>query len=365
MIAYLQYFGGLKMRNITLKDVANQLQISRITVSKVINNKPGVSLGTKKKVLQKLLESGYDKLSDEQVRFASESHEESDKCIAVVTIAPDFSEFWLKIINSISKALTNTGYDFIYSILVKNDEDKYTLPKIIGSRHVSGIIVINVYDEAIIDNLLETKIPTVFLDTTPNMYQRHSGCDLLLLDGSRSIYQITEHIINNGLTEFGFIGDITYSKTILDRWEGFKTALNDHHLQISPQYCFTHSSYGHFYYMEEIVNALKGITSMPQAFVCANDYIAFLLIDYLKSKGYRVPEDIAVSGYDNIREKITVESQLTTVCVDTEILGERLVKQIFMRIEIPQLPNEITYVQPKIIYRKSTEKHIENSCANK
>ncbi|HEX2985629.1 MAG TPA: substrate-binding domain-containing protein [Caproiciproducens sp.] len=344
------------MRNITLQDIANQLQISRITVSKVINDKPGVSLETKKKVLQKLLENGYDKLSDEQIRFANESHEESDKCIAVVTIAPDFSEFWLKIINSITKALTNTGYDFIYSILVENDENKYPLPKIIDPRHVSGIIVINVYDEAVIGNLLETKIPTVFLDTTPNMYRKHNGSDLLLLDGVNSIYQITEHMIKSGLTEFGFIGDITYSKTILDRWKGFEAALNNNHLQANPNYCFTQSPYGHFYYMEEIAGALKDMTAMPQAFVCANDYIAFLLIDYLKSRGYRVPDDIAVSGYDNIREKITVESQLTTVCVDTEILGVRLVKQIFMRIEMPHLPSEIIYIQPKVVYRKSTEK---------
>lgn len=343
------------MKHITLKDIAEQLQISRITVSKVINNKPGVSLDTKKKVLRKLLENGYDKLSEEQIQFAQEHQEETTKCIAVVTIAPDFSEFWMKIINSISSALTDTKYDFIYSILAKNDEKKYVLPKMINPRHVNGIIVINVYDDSVINSLIETGIPTVFLDTTPKMFCQSNKSDLLLLDGSNSICQITSHMIDQGISDFGFIGDITYSKTILDRWEGFKRALNAHHIPINAKSCFTNSPYGHFYYKEEITKVMENIGQMPKAFVCANDYIAFLLIDYLKEKGYCVPGDITVSGYDNIRGKITMESKLTTVCVNTEILGKRLVKQILMRIDMPEMPAETIYIQPEIIYRASTE----------
>jgi LacI family transcriptional regulator len=344
------------MDHMTLKEAANQLHLSRITVSKVINNKPGVSLETKKKVLRKLAEGGYEKLSQEQLQLAGKISEKQARCIAVVTIAPDFSEFWLKIINSISSSLAGTGYDFIYSILAKNNEGKYVLPQIIDSPHVSGIIVINVYDDEIILSLLKTEIPVVFLDTTPRMFHEATEGDLLLLDGFNSIGEITDRMIQSGLTDFGFVGDITYSKTILDRWEGFQNSLASHRLPLLQKYCFTSSPAGHFYYPDEIAGALKGISSLPQAFVCANDYIAFMLIDSLKKKGCRVPEDIAVSGYDNIRENITMESQLTTVCVDTEILGQRLVKQILMRIAIPNLPREIIYIKPKVIYRESTNK---------
>jgi LacI family transcriptional regulator len=342
------------MDHITLKEAANQLHLSRITVSKVLNNKPGVSLETKKKVLRKLAENGYDKLTPEQLQLAGKITERRARCIAVVTIAPEFSEFWLKIINAISTSLAGTDYDFIYSILTKNEEGNYTIPKIIDQRHVSGIIVINVYDDEIIHSLLDMGIPVSFLDTTPSMFREDAGGDLLLLDGFNSIKQITEHMIEKGLTEFGFIGDITYAKTMLDRWEGFQAALAAHGLPLQQKYCFTSCPGGHFYYPEEISAVLDGLSSLPQAFVCANDYIAFMLIDKLKKRGCRVPEDISISGYDNIRENLTAESRLTTVCVDTEILGRRLVKQILMRIGIPDLPRETIFIQPKIIYRDST-----------
>ena len=344
------------MDHITLKEAANQLHLSRITVSKVLNNKPGVSLETKKRVLRKLAESGYERLSQDQLLLAGKIPEKQVRCIAVVTIAPDFSEFWLKIINSISNSLTGTGYDFIYSILTRNSEGKYVIPQIIDPHHVSGIIVINVYDDEIISSLVKTKIPTVFLDTTPRMFEKSVGGDLLLLDGFHSICQITKHMVKNGLNKFGFVGDITYSKTIFDRWEGFQAALASCQLPLQQKYCFTSSPTGHFYYPDEIFSVLENLSSLPQAFVCANDYIAFMLIDKLKKKGYRIPEDIAVSGYDNIRENLTTNSHLTTVCVDTEILGQRLVKQILMRIEIPNLPCETIFIQPKIIYRESTGK---------
>lgn len=343
------------MKKTTLQEIADHLNISRITVSKVINNKPGVSLEMKKKVAQKLVEHGYKKIDDSLLNLLEDPQSEEIKCIAVVAIAPEFSEFWLKIINSIANALTETGYDFIYSFLSRNEENQFVLPKMIDAKHVNGVIVINVYDDMAIQTLYQTGIPTIFLDITPQMYTENIKGDIVLLDGSRSIFEITNHIISQGRTEIGFIGDITYSKTILERWEGFKRAMTANGLSIHNKFCFTSSSYGHFYYKEEIENFLNDVKVLPQAFVCANDFIAFMLIDYLKKRGYRIPEDIAVSGYDDIREKITAESKLTTVTIDTDILGKRLVKQVLMRIETPNMPNEIIYIEPNVVYRDSTD----------
>jgi LacI family transcriptional regulator len=343
------------MRRVTLKEVANQLELSRITVSKVINGKPGVSLETQKRVIRKLLDSGYDKLTDEQIRLVEKPRDAGVKSVAVITIAPDFSEFWLNIINAVSRTLNREGYNFIYSILAKGDNNRYDLPKTINREHVSGIIAINVYDDLVIRSILELGMPTVFLDTTPSMFRNSREGDLVLLDGSRSVFEITSHLADLGISNFGFMGDITYAQTIRDRWTGFRDALNERKISLNPQYCFTSSPRGHFYSKEEVVEHLKKLSSFPRAFVCANDFIAFMVIDYLKKRGFRVPQDIMVSGYDDIRERITAESHLTTVHVDTEILGQRLVRQILFRLAIPDMPREIIYIRPKVIYRQSTE----------
>ena len=343
------------MNRVTLSEIAGRLGLSRITVSKVIHGKPGVSLETQKRVIRELLENGYGKLSDDQIRLVEKPRDNQVRNVAVVTIAPDFSEFWLKIINSVSRTLNRSGYNFIYSILVKGEDNRYGLPKTINRNHVSGIIVINVYDDSVIRSILDLGVPAVFLDTTPSMFQHSREGDLVLLDGVRSIFEITDHLIERGISEFGFMGDITYSQTILDRWTGFQEALSAHGIRSRQQYCFTSSPGGHFYSREEVTGHLKKLTSFPQAFVCANDFIAFLVVDYLTGLGYRVPQDIAVSGYDDIHERITAESRLTTVHVDTEILGQRLVRQILLRLSEPCMPREIIYVQPKVLYRQSTE----------
>lgn len=340
----------------SLKDIADQLNISRITVSKVLNNKPGVSLDTKKKVVNKLLEQGYKMIDSSLVDLVSEKSESNtNKCIAVVAIAPEFSEFWLKIISSITNTLSKLDYECIYSFLSNKDASQFTLPKILDSSSIGGIIVINVYEENVIRALSESGIPTVFLDVCPNMHDEGVNGDVVFLDGYRSISEITNRIIAQGRREIGFIGDITYSKTILDRWEGYKNALRSNNIELNEKYCYTHSSYGHYYFKEEIEDQLSESPSLPQAFICANDFIAFMLIDFLKKKNYRIPEDIAVSGFDDIRERLTQESELTTVTINTEILGQRLVRQILMKIETPEKPNEIIYIEPKVIFRKSTD----------
>lgn len=342
------------MKRVRLQDVADQLNISRITVSKVINNKPGVAYSTRKKVLRTLVDHGYDKLDEAVLALIANEAPEPVRRIAVLAIAPEFSEFWLKTINSIAAALTDSGYEFVYSFLSRNDENQFVLPKIIDKNSISGVIVINVYDDVAIQALSEADIATVFLDTTPRMYHQRTKGDIVLLDGSRSIYAITSHIIEKGRTNIGFVGDITYSKTILDRWKGFKQAMKDHNLPLNPRHCLTRSDYGHYYYMSEIEQALDNLEEMPDAFVCANDFIAFMLIDYLKKHGYQIPTDIAVSGYDDIREKITAASKLTTVTIDNDLLGKRLVQQVLMRVNNPQMPSEIIFIQSDVVFRNST-----------
>lgn len=339
---------------VSLQEIAEQLNISRVTVSKVLNNKPGVSLETKKKVVNQLLENGYKMIDSDLIDLIAPTDEPEKQCVAVVATAPEFSEFWLKIINNITNTLSQLNCDCIYSFLSNKDDVQSSLPKIINAKGISGIIVINVYDESVTRALLSSGIPTVFLDTSPSLFKEGINSDLILLDGSKCIFEITNRIIEQGRKEIGFIGDITYSKTIVDRWEGFKNALAANNIPINEDYCFTHSN-GHFYYKEELEHLINNAKELPQAFICANDFIAFMLIDLLKKKGYRIPEDIAVSGFDDNKEKITGDSYLTTVSINTDILGQRLVRQILMRMEMPRLPYEIIYIEPKTIFRQSTD----------
>ena len=106
-------------------------------------------------------------------------------------------------------------------------------------------------------------------------------------------------------------------------------------------------------YREEIDTFLSSLSRMPDAFVCASDYVACILMQLLEKRGLRVPEDVAVSGFDNNTEDLLAE-HLTTVQVFNEELGARLALQILYRIKYPNTPHEITYLGTNVLYRDST-----------
>lgn len=86
---------------------------------------------------------------------------------------------------------------------------------------------------------------------------------------------------------------------------------------------------------------------------------------YLKDKGISVPDDVAVTGYDDLESMAKViEPYLTTVRVGNQRLGRRLVQQLMWRIENPAFPTEVTFIYTEVIFRKSSEKIIHNHHAD-
>ena len=93
---------------------------------------------------------------------------------------------------------------------------------------------------------------------------------------------------------------------------------------------------------------------MPDAFVCANDHVGCILLQLLEKRGLRIPQDIAVSGFDKNIENPLSES-LTTAEVPTMGLGLRLATQILFRIQHPDDPFEVIYLATKVLFCSSTE----------
>lgn len=346
------------MRKISLQQIADELNVSRITVSKVINNKDGVSEETRRRVARKLVEYDYKKINRNILRLAQEAETGAAivrNNIAVIATEPDFSDFWLKIINGIANEVSSRGYNFVYHFITRDEESNFSMPKSVVDHSVCGIIVINVYNNEAIAALSNAGIPAVFLDITPEKYMEGVNGDIVLLEGKRAIREITESIIRRGRRLLGFIGDVTYAKTIADRYSGFAEACKSQGVTIMPQYCMTDSSRGHFYFQEEVREFISHMENFPEAFICANDVIAYTVISVLHDRGIRVPEDIAVSGYDNIKASILTASELTTASVETADLGKRLAQQLLRQLESPSGFHEVVFVQPKVIYKHSTE----------
>ena len=334
------------MSKVTMQDIADALGISRVTVWKVFNNHSGVSLTLRESVLEKAKEMGYLKNNIEPVS------QDDEKTVSLIVSRPDSSTFWTNIIHRMAQELSHHNVNLMYTYIPSTYTEDFTMPSILTSDVIHGAIVLNVYDARLIHLINELNIPKVFLDTVPQINNRSLRGDLLLLEGYSTLYQITESVLSRGLKKIAFIGDINYAKTNLERYQGFRQCMKDHNLDIDDNICLTHNI-GIFSYYQELSSFLDSLAVLPDAFVCASDYIAHFLQIYFSEHTSRIPNGILVTGYDGSREYSNIDGQITTANVKTSLLGKRLSVQMVYRMEHPDAPYELTFINPEIIYRDS------------
>lgn len=338
------------MKKVTLQDIANSLGISRTTVWKVFSGHEGVSDAMRDKILAKARELNYkgseDALSNE------EAVSEPSVNVAVAVCRPEDSIFWLNIIHQIAKELSFRNANLIYTYLPSAADEDYELPPSLTNGNIHGIVILNVYQECLIRQLSRLDMPKVFLDTVTSVHPNELNGDLILMENTNSIVQVTEHLVQQGKEHFGFIGDIHYALSNYERYDGFLRVLNRFSLPVEERFLLTRFADTNTY-QEEIISFLDDLPCFPEVFICANDYIACMLIQQLQKRTLRIPEDIAVSGFDNSNENPLAED-LTTVQVFNQDIGRRLALQILFRIAHPEARSEIVYVTTQVIFRNST-----------
>lgn len=328
-----------------MQDIADALGISRVTVWKVFNNHSGVSATLRENILNKAKELGYKS-------SLSTASTEEEKTVSLIVSRPDSSTFWTNIIHRIAQELSYHNINLMYTYMPSTYTEGFTMPSILTSGIIQGAIILNVYDTKLIHLINDLELPKVFLDTVPQIGLRALHGDLILLEGHVSLYQITQFVLAHGLTQLGFIGDIHYARTNLDRYEGFCQCMKDHHLEINDKFCLTHRI-GIFSYYQELCSFLDSLPILPQAFICVSDFIAHFLQRYFTEHSDRIPNGILVTGYDGSKEYSNINGMITTAHVKTGLLGRRLSMQIMYRMQHTDAPYELTYINPEIIYRDS------------
>lgn len=346
-------------KKVTIQDIARELNLSRNTVSKALKNSDKVSYETRHMVIEKAYEMGYTKLSPALLNQFKIWNKTNRIKTIVVLARRESSVFWNNIIMGISDELNRYGSKLQINFISEEDERNLVLPVDLQDE-VSGIIILSVFSKKYIDEIMKYNIPVVFLDAPNDVYSIADYGDIFILEGVNSVRKITEHLIAQGLEKIGFIGDITYCKTIYDRYQGYVEAMKSAGLELDESIIAVYHPERRFYQTEEVEAALKKFPYIPQAIVCANDDIAFDVIRYLKKQGLSVPDDVAVTGYDDM-ESITqvVEPFLTTVSFGKQRLGRRLVQQLMWRIQNPAFPKEIILVGVEVTFRQSSRKQIK------
>jgi LacI family transcriptional regulator len=343
------------MKKVTIQDVAKELNLSRNTVAKALNNSDTVSYETRYVVIEKAYEMGYSKLSPVVLNEFKLRNKVDDSRTIVVLTRREISVFWNSIIMGISDELNKYGCKLQFNFISEQDESNLILPLDLQAE-VSGIIILSVFSSDYIEQIMKNNIPVVFLDAPNNLELISEYGDVLICEGFNSIRKITYDLIEQGMKKIGFIGDVTYCKTLNDRYQGYKSALHYSGIPLDEGIVANYHPANRFYKIAEVEAAINNFPYIPEAIVCANDDIALYVIRCLRAKGLSVPGDVAVTGYDNVESMSQVEPFLTTVRVGNQRLGRRLVQQLMWRIQNPSFPKEVVFVGVEVLFRQSSNK---------
>lgn len=339
-------------KKITTNDISNILGISRNTVSKALNNHPGISDKTKKKVIDQAIALGYKKV---MLTASTENTDldEPKKSIAFLTKTNVRREgYWLNVMRGVERIMSGNGHVMNLSFIKSEEVESLVLPQIVNSG-IDGFIVAGSLNMAYTQKLIDVPLPKVFIDINSDISFSGLRSDIVLMESEESVYQITRHLFQSGHTEIGYIGG-TFPRTFKERWLGFTRAHQEANISLNPDYCLTGVTPSDYQHYEDVARSLGALQHFPTAIVCANDLIALHAIKFFKERGMKIPGDIAVSGFDQIKETEFLDFSLTTVFNDDFQLGVRAAEELMFRMRSPNRPFEAIRLSTQVIIGDST-----------
>lgn len=335
------------MKNgVKMIDIAHELGVSVVTVSNALAGRDGVSSQLRQKICETARNMGYKPSNTRNSRKSSYSIKPG-KSVGILTSEKFVGyrgTFYWELTAGISNRLSELNiYTVFESVSVSNERDS-VLPKMITENKIDGIMVIGQIKRNYIELLSKIKLPVVFVD----FYDSRFDIDSVNSDSYQGGYLLTDYLIRNGHRNIGFLGTITATSSIYDRFLGYIKCLIENNIPYHREWTLNDRDEGGVIYSKiDLPN------DMPTAFVCNCDETAFRVINSLKSKGLRVPEDISVVGYDNYTVSSICIPPITTIEVNIEKMAETAVEIIARKLENPDYLAGRRIITGKLIEKKS------------
>ena len=329
-------------KGVTMKDNAETLNVSVVSVSKALGDRDGVGGELKEKIIKLANEMGY------RYNTLARSMKEGCSYNIGVVVAERFlgskQPFYLNFYRYISILLEKYEYYGILHVLTAADEESLVLPKPYYEKKVDGLIVLGQVGKPYIEVLQDIEIPIVFLD----FYDEHADIDAVITDNFYGAYEIANHLIKNGHRDIAFVGNIYATSSIQDRFLGYYKSLLEHRIPLREDYIVCdRDACGK--YIELGLPA-----ELPTAFVCNCDEVARNLILRLDGMGLSVPGDVSVVGFDNDIYATISAPHITTVEVDVEEMAKTAIKFVIDKISKEKRFGRIS-VKGRIVYRDSVK----------
>ena len=332
-------------KTVTMSDIAKEIGVSTVTVSKALGDKDGVGSELREKIKRKAEEMGYQFSGSAKIQ--KENLNYSVSVIVAKHFISDASAYYWVVYRYIVELLQKQNYYGILDVVSEDDETTCEMPKSVSEKKVDGVIVLGQFSNSYVNALMSLGMPTVFLD----FYTSRNDIDTVIADNFYGSYIITNHIMSLGHRKIGFIGSIGSTSSIQDRYLGYYKAHIENRIRLNQAWV-----------IEDRRPDGTGFTEynlpneLPTAFVCNCDEAAYLLINQLKSRGLRIPEDISVVGYDNHIYSTISNPRITTIDVNSYEMSNKTVEVVIRKIQDKNYRCGRVLVTGNLIERDSVKK---------
>ena len=343
--------------SVSLRDIAQHLGVSEMTVSRALNGRPGVSEEKRRLILEEAERIGYRKNSLAAILRRSKSF-----TIGVV-IHSLSSSYYSELFDGIQDYAKARGYRVLLGCPEEDLELERDIIEAFLRRKVDGLLVAPISGDGNIkyfSNLAKSNIPIVFIDrhllTSPQI-------DYVTADNIKGGFLATEHLILSGHKEIGFVqGSEPWCCEVLDRYKGYRKALekysiNREYVISCPEPIKNQEENGYL----SVISFFKKNPYLTALFA-VNDNVAIGVIKALKELGLTVPEDVSIVGFDDISIARFVSPSLTTIFQNKKEIGEKGTEMLIDRINDTSTEwGRKILISPKLIVRESVRRMNETS----
>ncbi|MCC7449886.1 MAG: LacI family DNA-binding transcriptional regulator [Anaerolineae bacterium] len=308
-------------RKVTIRDVAAEANVSIASVSLYLNGKPGLSDTTRQRIEEAVRRLDYNP------RRANPQTPESSFIGLLVEKLPfsTFSDmFYGEVVQGMEARARELGYHIVLMVL----ESKTELPRLIAerNRNIVGLVALGGGEitEEIITNLLEEELPIILVDNNiPGI-----AMDCVLADNFGGAELATQHLLQCGHQRIAFVQGPDIYPSLTERFQGYCAALIKAGMPLNPDLIQPAVSRG---LPNKGYREMKALLERRQPFdavFCVSDRTALGALQALQEAGLRVPDDVAVVGFDNVAQARHTVPPLTTIEVPKRAMGDIAIRRL-------------------------------------
>jgi LacI family transcriptional regulator len=328
---------------VTLKDIAERAGVTSATVSMVINNKPNISENTRKKVLKIAKELNY--YPNVIARGLA-----TKKSNSIGVIVPNLaSSFVVRVLQGIKSTNRDIEYTVqLFDTVGQKETETQLFQRLARERRIDGVILISstVTDEEL-NVFREESVPSIVVA------RNCEHLDSVYVNNELGATDATDYLIGKGHSRIACVITDKNGVPTKERLEGYKKSLNQHGIAFRDELIFNVDDDTMSNGIEVFHRIHELQPKVTAVFVPAGDMVAIGLIKEAKKKGVRVPDELAVVGFDDIPAAEVIEPSLTTVRQPKLEMGDYAINMIVDKIEGRETGVKHKELPTKFIIRES------------